>query len=169
MHKSDTQPNDPPGIAYADRDLAILHCIQRSEKETGEGPKKEVMIAELPFRWPYTCAALRRLRAMGFVHPIAEGRRDTYRLTEQGRLRLHYTVAIVVTDSGHRWAMCGTSNTTVDERIEMAGDLLGEEGTAVLQPIEILPRDRRSVTSAANLPRVGRVWRNHGQVRIGGL
>lgn len=154
------------GTEYADRDLAILHCIQRSVSETGEGPKKEVMIRELPFRWAYTCAALRRLRNRGFIERVTTSR-DNYRLTEDGRLRLHYSVAIVVTDNGHHWAMCGTSTSTVDERIEMASDLLGEDGCVILQPIELLPKDRRSVASAGNLPAIRKAWRNPGQMGLG--
>mgnify|MGYP001121997556 CR=1 FL=1 len=164
-HAKVTRTLEPASVEYADRDLAILWCIRKSNLETGEGPKKSVMIAELAHRWAYTCGALRRMKLCGLVERVS-GSRESWRLTEAGRLRLYFSVAVVATDNGANWAVVGHSKMSVADRIEAAGDLLGEGGTLLLQPIEVLDHDRRRVSSPRNLPKVRSRWKNPGQLAL---
>jgi len=131
-------------LHYADRDLAILWCIDRAR---GDGPKKIVMIYETGLRWEYIWAALRRMRAERLVVRTDCG----LELTAAGRDRLHLSAAVAVTTAG-RFAVVSHSEMTISERVEAAIELVEDDAARVaLEPITLAPEDKRAITSLRNV------------------
>ena len=155
-----------PHAVYPSRDLAILACIEAAE---GTGPKKQVFILTTSIRWEYITRALRRMKAQGLIESTGgNGAASNWWLTHAGAKRLDLSVAVAVSDNGHRWECYGASGKSADDCMAMARALIEDESaTVILEPLDLGNPDKRFQTSQGNLPTSRKDWKNAGQIGIG--